>query len=257
MRSAIVIPARLASQRLPRKPLLDLGGRPLIIRVAERARACSAADEVVITTDSDEIAATARAHGFMCIMTGAQPTGSDRVAEVNRELNADVVVNLQGDEPFIDPRDLTAIIRQVCDKKSDIATLRWPIGDAAEFSDPNVVKAVVGANDRALYFSRSPIPHHEDGAAIAPFVFRHIGVYGFTRASLATFHAAPVHPLERCERLEQLRALAINMTIAVLPACVGARGINTPDDLAWARQVVEHARQNQNTGQTFDGNKTA
>ena len=245
MRSVIVIPARMAATRLPDKPLAVLGGLPLVVQVARQAHK-SRADHVVIATDSDAVRWAAKEHNIAAVLTHPHhPSGSDRVLEAisHSAADADIVINLQGDEPFIDPRDLNGLIDRLADTVStaDMATLRTPITDVQSWHDTNTVKVVSDDQGRALYFSRAPIPFARDteqGADTAG-LFRHIGVYAYRRAALEAFCAAPVHALEAREKLEQLRALALGLTIAVVDAHSVGRGIDTPDDLRWAQARVE------------------
>ena len=242
MRTVIVIPARLAALRLPNKPLAALGGLPLVVRVARQAeRVVPGVDAVVIATGDGSIADAARAHGVEVVLTsGAHASGTDRVAEAAAGLDAEVIVNLQGDEPFVDPRDLRRVIDLLAeDPGADIATLERPIADDREWRDPDVVK-VVSAGGRALYFTRAPIPHDRSGAGDVGPCRAHVGVYAYRAAALARVAQAPVDPLEAREGLEQLRALALGMRIAVAPAGgEQSRAIDNEADLAWARERVE------------------
>jgi 3-deoxy-manno-octulosonate cytidylyltransferase (CMP-KDO synthetase) len=237
----VVIPARYAAARFPGKPLALLGGRPLIQWVWERTRGCGAAS-VIIATDDERIGEVVRAFGAVCAMTSPTHTsGTDRVAEVAAQRNFaddDVIVNVQGDEPLIEPQlvaDLAASLRER--PSFDIATAVAPIGSLEEFLDPNCVKAVRAADGRALYFSRAPVPWPRDaGATGRPEscrgAWRHIGVYAYRGRSLRQFTQAAPTPLEQSEKLEQLRALEHGMSIychalAVAPPA----GVDTPADL--------------------------
>ncbi|MEE8409441.1 MAG: 3-deoxy-manno-octulosonate cytidylyltransferase [Myxococcota bacterium] len=239
VRTAIVIPSRRAATRLPNKPLVDLGGLPLIARVERQARKCGSADIVVVATDDEEIAAAVAQHGGRAIMTRLDHvSGTDRVAEAAAGLDAELIVNVQGDEPFLDPRDVDTVIEALKGDDTDMATLSVPIADADELRDPNVVKLVIRDDGRALYFSRAPIPFSRDGKFNRAVAFRHLGVYGYRKEALEHMTHAPAHPLEMCEGLEQLRALALGMTIAVRPGRTTGRGIDTQEDLDWARARV-------------------
>ncbi len=234
----VVIPARLASHRLPAKALADIAGRPMIVRVWERASA-AAVGPVVVATDSPEIATAVAAVGGRAVMTDAShASGSDRIAEavaaIDPEGRHDLVVNVQGDEPLVEPAAIRAAVALMGDPAVDIGTLGVEAADA-DRDDPNAVK-VAGAGIapgqlRALYFSRAPIPWGE-GAAI-----RHIGLYAYRRAALARFVALPPSPLERRERLEQLRALEAGMRIDLALVDRAARGVDTPADLARVRAI--------------------
>ncbi len=248
----VVIPARLASTRLPRKPLADLGGRPMVVRVAERARLASRAARVVVAADDAEIVDACAAHGVDALLTRTDhASGSDRLAEACALLGLDgrdVVVNVQGDEPLIDPALVDACV-DALDAHPDcvMSTAAHAIDDDAEFADPNVVKVVVDARSRALYFSRAPIPWWRDGstagaAAIhgtaAPL--RHIGLYAYHAAFLRRFPALEPAPPERLESLEQLRVLWHGERIAVhVAAQRPGPGVDTPRDLERVRALMQ------------------
>ena len=236
-----VIPARIGATRLPRKPLRDLAGKPLVVRVWERVQAMNVADRCVVATDSDEVASAATAAGAECVMTrGDHPSGTDRVAEVaaRSEFDGyDAIVNIQGDEPFVQ-RDA------VVGAAAIVSSGRFPLGTAAAnaapgiLGQPDVVKVVTADDGRALYFSRARIPFIRDDAdapLAATLVRQHIGVYAYTREALDRWVHLPQHPLERIERLEQLRPLAagIAMGVAMIDE-PPLGGIDTEDDLARA-----------------------
>jgi 3-deoxy-manno-octulosonate cytidylyltransferase (CMP-KDO synthetase) len=241
----VIIPARLASTRLPNKPLADLGGKPMVVRVAERA-ALSGAARIVVATDHADIAAACTAHGIDVCMTRADhPSGTDRIAEVALALGLApkaVVVNLQGDEPLIDPGLLAACAARIADGVP-MATCAHPISDAADVFNPNVVKVVLNGAGNALYFSRAAIPWHRDGfaasrdalpAGYAPL--RHIGLYAYSNAFLQTYPTLAPAPNESIEALEQLRVLWHGVPIAVhITGSAPAAGVDTPDDLARVR----------------------
>jgi 3-deoxy-manno-octulosonate cytidylyltransferase (CMP-KDO synthetase) len=245
MSFVVIIPARLASTRLPNKPLADLGGKPMVVRVAERARASGAA-RIIVATDHTDIAAACAAHGVEVCMTRADhPSGTDRIAEVARTLGlADdaVVVNLQGDEPLID-RDLLAACAARIGKDVPMATCAHPLHDAADAFNPNVVKVVLDKQGRALYFSRATIPWHRDAFAQsrdqlpAGYVpLRHIGLYAYSNAFLQQYPQLEPAPLETIEALEQLRVLWHGYPIAVhVTEHAPQAGVDTPEDLARVR----------------------
>lgn len=236
-----IIPARLGATRLPRKPLRDLAGKPLIVRVWERVQAMNVADRCVVATDSPEVASAVEAAGAECVVTRADhPSGTDRVAEVSarREFHRyDAIVNVQGDEPFV-PREAVLGAADI------VASGRFPLGTAAARADrsilaqPNVVKVVSDDDGRALYFSRAAIPFirdEHDAPLAATLVRQHIGVYAYTRDALDRWVRLPVHPLEQVERLEQLRPLAAGIAMGVATiAQPPLGGIDTEDDLARA-----------------------
>ena len=235
MKTAIVIPARFSSSRLPGKPLLKATGKYLIQHVYENA--CrSRADAVIVATDDVRIAEAVRGFGGRALMTRADhPSGTDRVAEVARQLDADVIVNLQGDEPQLDPAHLNALPDLLArDRASAMATLAVPIATMEHWRDPNCVKVVCDRLGRALYFSRSPIPLVRDAApdfTTKPARFlQHLGLYAYRREFLLHLATLPTDPLEDLEKLEQLRVLALGHKIAVGVVDQAGRGIDTPSD---------------------------
>jgi 3-deoxy-manno-octulosonate cytidylyltransferase (CMP-KDO synthetase) len=238
-----VIPARLASQRLSRKPLADLGGRPLIVRVWERVSALGVADAVVVATDSDEVAAACRDAGATIAMTDETlESGTHRVAQAVASGGFDpgVVVNVQGDEPFVGADAIRAAVHEVR-SGWDVGTVATPVPTEAAWRDPAVVKVVRGDRGQALYFSRAPIPHPRDGVPSADAFgdgryLRHVGVYAYTPGALARWAALPAAPLEETERLEQLRPLAAGFGIGVGVVPRAVVGVDTPEDLARARE---------------------
>ncbi len=245
----VVIPARYAASRLPGKPLAPIAGRPLIQWVWERARASGAAD-VVIATDDERVRAAALGFGADCMLTEASHlSGTDRVAEVarSRAWDADdIVVNVQGDEPLIDPRLIARIATALVDRPEfDIATAVAPVQSLAEFRDPNCVKALRAEDGRALYFSRAPVPWPRDALVAGEpahyeGAWRHIGIYGFRVHSLLRFAAWVPTPLETTEKLEQLRALEWGMRIFLVTlAAAPAAGVDTPTDLERVRALYE------------------
>lgn len=244
----VLIPARLASTRLPDKPLADIAGLPMIVRVAQRA-ARSAASQVVVATDSELIAQACQKHNVRCVMTRPDhPTGSDRLAEACLLLGLDgqdTVVNVQGDEPLIDPALINACAAQL-DLRPDcvVSTAAHPIEDPAHFGNSNVVKVVTDIDGRALYFSRAPIPWWRDAPTpgqpatgdAAPL--RHIGIYGYRAGFLRRFPQLAPSPLETAESLEQLRVLWHGERIAVhITQQAPGAGVDTPEDLARVRAV--------------------
>ena len=245
MSFVVIIPARLASTRLPNKPLADLGGKPMVVRVAERARASGAA-RIVVATDHADILAACAAHGIEACMTRADhPSGTDRIAEVARTLGLPedaVVVNLQGDEPLIDPALLSACAARI-GADVPMATCAHPLHGAADAFNPNVVKVVLDKLGRALYFSRATIPWHRDAFAQsrdqlpAGYVpLRHIGLYAYSNAFLQQYPQLAPSPLETIEALEQLRVLWHGVPIAVhVTESAPAAGVDTPEDLERVR----------------------
>ncbi len=248
MRTLAVIPARLGATRLPRKPLRLLAGQPLIVRVWEHVTAMDVVDKVIVATDSGEIAAiVAQAGGTVVLTRADHPSGTDRVAEVvlgktGEYTSFDVILNVQGDEPFIPPEAVRGARDMVAMNGFDIGTAAAH-ADAAVLDDPDVVKVVCADDGSALYFSRAPIPylrHAPDTATRDPLVRHHIGVYAYTPAALARWVALAPHPLELAERLEQLRPLAAGMKMGV--ARIDARApmaVDTEQDLMRANAQWE------------------
>lgn len=244
----VLIPARLASTRLPDKPLADIGGRPMVVRVAERARR-SQAMRVVVAADDSRIMQACGTHGIEAVLTRADhASGSDRLAEACAMLGLagqDMVVNVQGDEPLIEPALIDSVAALLESRpRASMSTAAHPITDIAEFTNPNVVKAVLDAEGFALYFSRAPVPWWRDGFAAgavalpSPAPLRHVGIYGYRAGFLRQFPLLPAAPLEQTEALEQLRALWHGHRIAVhvTPHAPGV-GVDTPEDLERARAL--------------------
>lgn len=241
----VVVPARYASTRLPAKPLLDLGGKPMVVRVAERAM-LSGAEEVWVATDHPDVVAATEQRGLSVLMTRSDhPTGTDRLAEVveRRGWSDDtIVVNVQGDEPLIDPGLVAQTARQLAESGADIATVAHPIDNADDFFSPSVVKVVCTAAGNALYFSRAPIPFARDHFAAAPgrdslppgmAAFRHIGLYAYRARFLRAYTRLTPSPLESLEALEQLRALWYGYRISVVISDhLPMPGVDTPADAA-------------------------
>jgi 3-deoxy-manno-octulosonate cytidylyltransferase (CMP-KDO synthetase) len=245
----VVIPARHASTRLPGKPLLDIGGLPMVVRVAQQA-ARSGAESLVVATDHADIAAAVSAHGFQAVMTRSDhATGTDRIAEVAEQLGwspATVVVNVQGDEPLIDPDLIRAVALALDqDPESSIATASSAIIDAADFFNPGVVKVVCDVQGRAMYFSRAPIPWARDAFAVECQTLppdlgaqRHIGIYAYRVRFLQKNARLEPAPMEQCEALEQLRALWHGYRIRVVGnVAMPHAGVDTPDDLERMRAL--------------------
>ncbi len=245
----VLIPARLSSTRLPRKPLADLAGTPMVVRVAQRA-ALSGAAAVVVAADDAEIVEVCTRHGVRALLTRTEhPTGSDRLAEACDALaldGRDIVVNVQGDEPLIEPGLIDACA-DTLDQHRDcvMSTAAHRIDDIQEYHDPNVVKVVCDAAGRALYFSRAPMPWQRDGsldgrpALPTPGPLRHIGIYAYHAGFLRAFPALEQSPLERTESLEQLRVLWHGDRIAVHVSSIRpGPGVDTPEDLERVRRLL-------------------
>lgn len=245
MKTAIVIPARFASSRLPGKPLLKDTGKYLIQHVYEQAVQAKAECVVVATDDLRIVEAVHSFDGNVVMTRSDHPSGTDRVAEVARHLDVDVIVNLQGDEPLIDPATLNRLPGLLeKDPQAEMATLAVPFRSAETWRDSNCVKVVVDARGHALYFSRSPIPFVRDGQPdfSSRTFLHHVGLYAYRRKCLLGLASLPPHPLEQMEKLEQLRVLAHGKKIAVGVIEHAGRGVDTPADYA---QFVAEYRQRQ------------
>lgn len=247
---SVVIPARMASSRLPDKPLADIGGLPMVVRVARQA-AKSSASQVVVATDDGRILQACKAHGVQALMTRADhPSGSDRLAEAVNLLGLqaeDIVVNVQGDEPLIEPGLIDAVAQQLQVRpEASMSTAAHPLTQLQEFLNPNVVKVVLDARQLALYFSRAPIAWWRDGqtdqgfkALPSPAPLRHIGLYAYRVRFLQQFPQLPVAPIETLESLEQLRALWHGHRIAVhVSDEAPGPGVDTPEDLERVRRLL-------------------
>lgn len=250
----VVIPARYASTRFPGKPLALLRGRPIILHVLDGARKAGRVSEIVVATDDERIRKVVENAGGKVVMTSpGHETGTDRVAEVVVRNPCDIIVNVQGDEPFIRGDVIDEVVRLLEeDPTAGMSTLAVRIRSVRDLLDPNCVKVAWGSTGHALYFSRAPIPWHRDtwgtldrlmekGPAGEFACFRHIGIYGYRREVLFRLQAAPPEPVERLEKLEQLRALALGIRIRVAETDYGAIGVDTPEDLEraeeWARNI--------------------
>jgi len=239
-----IVPARYESTRLPGKVLALIDGKPMIQHVYERTRAVALVGHVLVATDDDRIASAVRAFGGDVVMTSAaHQSGTDRIAEVAETLDADVVVNVQGDLPFLDAGTVHAAVALMhADAALPMATVKTPIREPAEMDNPNVVKVVADRDGYALYFSRSPLPYWRgpvDGAAHGVLGYRHVGLYAYRRDFLLTFARLAPTPLEQAEKLEQLRALewGFRIKVAETTESVGIE-VDTPEDLERARAMA-------------------
>jgi len=231
-----VIPARFGSTRLPGKALADIAGLPMIVRVWQQTRKAQLLHRVVIATDDERIARAVRDAGGEVEMTASShPSGTDRIAEVARRLPADVYLNVQGDQPFIAPEDIDAVVKiMTAEPTIMMATLGAPIDDFDEWRNPNKVKIVCDNQGYALYFSRSPIPFLRDGVGVPRSALRHVAVYGYRRDFLLSFGALAPGGLEQTEKLEQLRAMEHGYRIRVIGSVAPSLEVDTPEDLARA-----------------------
>lgn len=238
----VIIPARLGSMRFPRKVLADETGKPLIRHVWERATAAKSAPRAVVATDSEEVAGIVRGFGAEAVLTSPDhPNGTSRLEEAARLLGLrenDIVVNVQGDEPELDPGAIDAAVAVLVEKDAPVSTIASPFGPGEDPSDPNIVKAIVARDGRALYFTRALAPYpRQGGTPVAPL--RHIGLYVYRVAVLRRYVQLPATPLEQCEMLEQLRLLEHGYTIAVAVHPCRAGGVDTPEQY---REFVKRYR---------------
>jgi 3-deoxy-manno-octulosonate cytidylyltransferase (CMP-KDO synthetase) len=250
-----IIPARYASSRFPGKAIVDLEGKPMIQWVYERTSRAAGVGRVLVATDDERIFQMVEGFGGTAVMTSADhPTGTDRLAEVAATLDAELIVNVQGDEPLIEPSAVDAAIAPfVKDPTLVMSTLRCPIPTVDELFDISITKVVIDAQDWALYFSKAPIPYHRDGwgpiismvprlrlaGGTQPVVgWRHIGLYVYRRTFLLVFARLPQTPLERLEQLEQLRALEHGYRIKVVPTPYVSIGVDTPEDVAKVKRLL-------------------
>jgi len=238
-----VLPARFGSSRFPGKPLALIAGKPLIQHVVERCLQAKSLREVIVATDDERIRHVASAFCRVEMTSPDHPSGTDRVAEVVRRGDCDGAVNIQGDEPLMDPAVIDAVAGAL--EGCAMATAATPIRDPADFDNPNVVKVVVNLQGRALYFSRRTIPYVRDAASgsareqMAAFPFlKHLGIYGYRRETLLQLVQYPVSALERAERLEQLRALENGIGIGVAPVDYEAVGVDVPEDVARVEKML-------------------
>jgi 3-deoxy-manno-octulosonate cytidylyltransferase (CMP-KDO synthetase) len=238
-----IIPARYASTRFPGKPLHPIAGKPLVQRVVEQCRQATALDDVIVATDDNRIAAVAREFCRVEMTRADHPSGSDRIAEVAARCACDAVVNIQGDEPLMDPAVINAVAAAL--GTAEMSTAATAIREPGEYANPNVVKVVVSAAGRALYFSRRTIPYLREAASrsdpeqLAAFPFlKHLGIYGYRRETLLRLVKFPVSPLENAEKLEQLRALEHGIGIAVVPVEYDSVGVDVPADVARVERLL-------------------
>ena len=239
----VVIPARYRSSRLPGKPLADIAGRPMVEHVYRRAEAATSVNAVLVATDDTRIRDAVIAFGGEALMTASEhQSGTERLAEATRDLRFDLVVNLQADEPLVEPTaiDLTLGVL-IKNPKVSMATVRYPITDPEELVDPNVVKVVVDSQGFALYFSRNAIPHQRDAAkSHEPVNYRHVGLYAYRREFLTHLAALEPTPLEKAEQLEQLRALEHGYRIQTVEITQKPVGVDTPHDLDRVRRIISN-----------------
>jgi 3-deoxy-manno-octulosonate cytidylyltransferase (CMP-KDO synthetase) len=239
MKVIAVIPARLASTRLPRKMLREIAGQPLIGIVYEAVRRSSLLNDVMIATDSDEIMSVCRKHGWQARMTSpTHSSGTERVHEISADVLADVYINAQGDEPMVRPEQITSLIQLMENPATQVGTLKTP-ASAEDISNPNAVKVVTDLNGRALYFSRAAVPY--DRNHTNPRYFKHLGLYAYRKPALDRFVKLPESSLERSERLEQLRFLENSIPIFVGETPYDSIGVDTEEDLQRVLDILKSA----------------
>lgn len=249
MKVSVVIPARYQSTRLPGKPLADIAGEPMIRWVYERAQQARCVHEVWVATDDERIYQAVERFGGKCRMTSPDhPSGTDRIAELARTMDWDIVVNVQGDEPLIAPEMIDAVVESLQENEAiAVSTLKRKINTTADVVDPNVVKVVTDHHDYALYFSRAPIPYHRnawkstasiEAAPIPDEIFKHVGLYGYRREFLIRLAHLPPTPLEMIEHLEQLRVLENGYRIVARTTDMDSIGVDSPEDLQRVREIV-------------------
>ena len=237
MRAIAVIPARLDSTRLPRKMLREIGGKPLIGVVYEAVRSSPLLSDVVIATDSEEIMAVCRTHGWKSLMTStAHRSGTERVHEVSRRETADTYINVQGDEPLVRSEHIAALIQVMGNPEAQVGTLMTPAA-AEDIPNPNAVKVVVDLHGRALYFSRATIPYDRDRTQ--PGYFKHLGLYAYRKDALDRFVGLPESALEKSERLEQLRFLENGIAIYVAETAHDSVGVDTEEDFQRVLEILQ------------------
>lgn len=239
-RVVVVIPARYGATRLPGKPLVMLAGKPMIQRVYERAKLAQRADQVIVATDDERILKAVEGFGGEARMTRTDHrTGTERVAEVAAHVAGDVFVNVQGDEPLLDPAAVDRAVSSLLEEpQAPISTVATPVKTPGDIMDPNVVKTVLDFDGNALYFSRAPIPHARDPRGGWPPLYRHIGVYAYHRSALLVLASLEPTPLERAEALEQLRALEHGIRIKAVETAYDSIGVDTPADLEEVRRLL-------------------
>jgi 3-deoxy-manno-octulosonate cytidylyltransferase (CMP-KDO synthetase) len=240
MKAIAVIPARLASTRLPRKMLREIAGKPLIGMVYEAVRSSPLLDQVIVATDSDEILAVCRKHGWEAEMTSSHHrSGTERVHEVSGRVMADVYINVQGDEPLTRPEHIAALLAVMKDTSVQVGTLMTPASEQ-DIPNPNAVKVVTDPSGRALYFSRATIPYDRD--ATRPRYFKHLGLYAYRKAALDRFVTLPESSLEKSERLEQLRFLENGIPIFVGETPFDSVGVDTEEDLQRVIEILDRRK---------------
>jgi 3-deoxy-manno-octulosonate cytidylyltransferase (CMP-KDO synthetase) len=232
--ATVIIPARFASTRFPGKIIASKTGRPLVQHVVDQVRKCNRVNDIIVAADDERIAAALRPFETTCLMTSpSHLSGTDRIAEVARKLSNEIVVNVQGDEPEIEPTTIDNLIARLEESTDDMATAATPFPSGSDLNDPNLVKVVINQAGRAMYFSRSVIPFRRDATDPAsPAYYLHLGIYAYRRKFLLEYASWPATPCETSEKLEQLRALEHGRAIYVLKVDRATHGIDTPQQYA-------------------------
>jgi len=242
MKVVALIPARYQASRFPGKLMADLGGKPVILRTYEAVKKTALFDDVIVVSDSDEIISVVRENGGKAIKSLKEHScGTDRIAEAAEQIEADIILNVQGDEPFTNRDSLKKLLQEFEDDKSntiDLASLMQQMSDQEQIDDPNYIKVVVNRNNDALFFSRSPIPYDRNKSVNAKY-FEHIGVYAFRKQALLDFYHAPPTPLEESELIECLRYLEMGKTIRMVETDYMGIEIDTPEDLNNAQKFID------------------
>jgi 3-deoxy-manno-octulosonate cytidylyltransferase (CMP-KDO synthetase) len=243
--ATVIIPARFASTRFPAKITAADTGRPLVQHVVDQVKKCRRVREIIVATDDERIVAALRPFETRCVMTSpTHPSGTDRIAEVARKLSDEIVVNVQGDEPEIEPEIVDRLIERLETSSDDMATAATPFPAVADVGDPNLVKVVVNRDGRAMYFSRAPIPFRRDSAdGPGPTYYLHLGIYAYRRSFLLEYASLASTQCESAEKLEQLRALEHGRSIYVLKVDRATHGIDTPDQYAAFVERYRRGRQ--------------
>tara|TARA_B110000967_G_C18899603_1_gene573656 strand:+ start:3020 stop:3754 length:735 start_codon:yes stop_codon:yes gene_type:complete len=243
MKVIAMIPARYSASRFPGKLMKDLGGKPVIVRTYEATLQTNLFDEVYVVTDSDIIFKTIEdANGKVIMSKTVHECGSDRIAEAVENIEADIVINVQGDEPFIDAISLSKLIEVFkvdLKKEIDLASLKVLITNKEDIENPNNVKVITDVNNLAIYFSRSVIPFKRDSDIVVKY-YKHKGVYAFRKQALLDFHKTPITPLEAAEKIEAIRYQEIGKKIKMVETAIEAIGIDTPEDLEKAKQYLKN-----------------
>jgi 3-deoxy-manno-octulosonate cytidylyltransferase (CMP-KDO synthetase) len=252
--ATVVIPARFGSTRFPAKILAAATGKPLVQHVVDQVRRCARVSQVIVATDDQRIVEALRPFETRCVMTSAaHQSGTDRIAEVAKTISDEIVVNVQGDEPEIEPEVVDGLVERLETSQDDMATAATAFPAEADPADPNLVKVVIGLDGRALYFSRLPIPFHRDATSAAPQpYYLHLGIYAYRGEFLLKFASWPPTALEQIEKLEQLRALEHGRSIYVMKVNRAAHGIDTPQQY---EEFVERYRKFQGSGFGVQGSE--